>query len=514
LTPQNYDAVVIGAGHNGLVCAAYLAAAGLETLVVERRDKVGGAAVTEEFAPGYRASTASYSLSLFRPDIHRDLGLARRGLRIIPKEPQMFVPLPDSSHFFIWRDEARTIDELRRISEKDADAYRSWNAFLERATRLLRPVIEEPNPPTLAELEDFLRRNGNDEVWEKAVAGSVAETVSKFFEHEGVQGAFASQGIIGTNLSPYEPGTAWVMTYHSLGGELCGMDGTWGYVVGGMGGLTDVLREAALAVGAEVITGVEVEQVIMEEGRAVGVATPDGEFRSETVISNADPKRTFQKLLPQEVIPEELLERVNSWRMDGCVVKVNLALSELPDFTAFPGDSVGPQHSGTVDISPSIAYLDSAYDDARRGSYSSTPFCEVYMQSAVDSSLTESGHVLSAFTQYAPQLGTQEWERERASVEKTVVSTLASYAPNLESAVVASQVLGPLDLGERFGLTGGDIFHGSILPDQSFAARFDYRTPIAGLYLCGSGARPGGGVMGAAGRNAARAVLADRGRDT
>lgn len=503
-----YDAVIIGAGHNGLVCAAYLAKAGLKTIVLERRSEVGGAAVTEEIAPGFRSSTASYSLSLFRPDIHRDLGLDRHGLEIVPKDPQMFVPLPDG-HFFIWRDLARTVDELRRIQPRDADAYPRWNAFWERAVQLLRPLIENPDPPSLEQLEALLRRRGNDDVWELAVSGSVAETVSEFFTHEAVKGAFASQGIIGTRSSPYDPGTAWVMTYHYLGGELCAADGTWGYVIGGMGALTQALRSAAEAFGAEVRTGEGVREILLEGANAVGVRTSDGRvFRSKLVASNADPHTTFESLLPDDALSGEFQHRVSAWRTDGCVVKVNLALRELPDFSALPG-APGPQHAGTIEISPSIDYLDAACRQARGGSYSSSPFMEVYLQSAVDPSLTDEGHVLSAFTQYAPEIKAEEWEALKPAVEKTVISTLAAYTPNLADAVVASEILGPPELESRFGLHRGDIFHGSILPDQCFASRFDYRTPFPGLYLCGSGARPGGGVMGAPGRNAARAILAD-----
>lgn len=504
---ENYDAIVVGAGHNGLICAGYLAKGGLRTLVLERREVVGGAAVTEEIAPGFLVSTASYSLSLFRPDIYRDFGLAERGVRIVPKDPQMFVPLLGGGHFFIWRDAARTVEELRRIHPRDADNYQSWNTFWDKATSVLRPLIDDPEPPSPAELETTLNRRGLGEVWRLAVAGSVAETVSAFFEHDAVKGAFASQGIIGTNTSPHDPGTSWVMAYHYLGGELCGANGTWANVMGGMGAVTEALRRSAEAFGAEIRTGIEVEEILIEGEHAAGVRAGDGgEFRAPVVVSNADPHRTFERLLPPDAAPAELTQRVASWRMDGCVAKVNLALSELPDFTAHPGASPGPQHSGTVEISPSLEYLHAAHEDAERGNFSAAPFMEAYLQSAVDPSVAEKGHVLSAFTQFAPRDWSSQ-KKERAL--QTVIATLASYAPNIKDAVVAAEILGPPELEERFGLTGGDIFHGSILPGQCFGARFDYRTPVGGLYLCGSGARPGGGVMGAAGRNAARTILAD-----
>lgn len=505
-----YDALIIGAGHNGLICAAYLAQAGLEVLVLERRNVVGGAAVTEEIAPGFRVSTASYSLSLLRPDVHRDLQLAERGLVIAPKDPQMFVLLPDGKHFFVWRDEAHTVEELKRINPRDAEAYPRWIGFWEEAVSLLRPLVEDPEPPSLEQIEKTLSGRGREDVWRLAVTGSVAETVSEFFEDEAIRGSFASQGIIGTNSSPHDPGTAWVMAYHYLGGELSGATGTWAYVIGGMGALSRALAAAAQDFGAEIRTGAEAGEVLIEGGRAVGVRMSDGStHRASVVVSNADPHRTFEGLVPSGAIPADFMERVSAWRTEGCVVKVNLALSELPDFAAYPGTGPGPQHAGTIEISPSIDYLERAHADAKGGAYSTSPFMEVYIQSAVDPSVTNNGHVLSAFTQFAPQLGRAQWHRIKPAVEETVISTLCDYAPNVRDAVVASQLLGPHDLEERFGLTGGDIFHGSILPDQCFAARFDYRTPVNGLYLCGSGARPGGGVMGAAGRNAAKALLQD-----
>lgn len=507
-----YDAIVVGAGHNGLVAACYLARAGLRTLVLERRDVVGGAAVTEEVAPGYRVSTASYSFSLFRPDIWRDLGLGSRGIVLHPKDPQMFVPLPDGRHFFIWRDPDRTVDELRRIHPGDADAYPRYNAFWERAVGILRPLIETPGPPGLSDLEKMLSRRGAQEVFRLAIAGSAAETTSAFFASDEVRGAFASQGIIGTRAGPFEPGTSWVMAYHQLGGELCGADGTWAYVEGGMGSVTRGLAEAADALGAQIRTGCDVAGILVEDGAVGGVRTTDDQvLTAPLVLSNADPGRTFLGLVPPGVLDDSFIERIKMWRFDGCVVKVNLALSELPNFTCMPGDEAGPQHRGTVEISPSLDYLQEAFSDAEAGRFSSRPFIEVFISSSVDPTIApEGGHVISAFSQYAPAAGAAEWETMREDAGDAVLATIASCAPNVADALIAREVLGPHDLEARFGLTGGDIFHGSMLPEQSFGERFNYRTPIRGLYLCGSGARPGGGVMGAAGRNAAKAALTDR----
>ncbi|MGH2721563.1 MAG: phytoene desaturase family protein [Actinomycetota bacterium] len=511
------DAVVVGAGHNGLVAAAYLAKRGLDVLVLERRDVVGGAAVTEELLPGWRVSTAAYSLSLLRPDVFHDLGLAAHGLSFRPKDPQLFVPLPDGRHFFVWRDPGRTAEELGRIHRGDADAYRRWGAFWDDAVGLLRPLVEAHDPPPLAGVEARLRRRGRDDVWRLAVAGSAAGTVEAFFASDEVRGAFASQGVIGTAAGPRAPGTAWVMAYHALGGELNGAAGTWAYVHGGMGSVTRALAAAARAGGAEIRTGAPVATILVDGGRARGVELEDGTtIEAGIVLSNADPVRTFRGLLPPhgaeaiEAADPVFAARVGTWAVPGSVVKVNLALAELPDYAALPGTTAGPQHLGTLELSPSVGHLETAFAQAQAGRYPDAPFMEVFVQSAGDPSLAPpGGHVLSAFTQWAPAVRPGAWASLRQGALDTVLATLAAYAPNIPGAVLASEVLGPEDLEARFGLTGGNIFHGELLPQQCFGDRFGYRTPLDGLYLCGSGARPGGCVMGAPGRNAAAAVLAD-----
>ena len=503
-------AVVIGAGHNGLVAACYLARAGVRVTVLERALIVGGAAVTEEVIPGFSVSTASYSLSLLRPDIASELGLAARGLRLLPKDPQLFVPLPHGRSFLVWRDRDRTAAELAAIHGPDGDAYPRWLAFWDEAVAVFRPLVEDPDPPAPAEIEATLARQGRSELWRLAVAGSAEGCVSAFFESEEVRGAFASQGIIGTSASPRHPGTAWILTYHQLGGELNGADGTWAYVAGGMGSVTRALAAAAVAGGATIRTGAGVATVLVAGNRAVGVRLEDGDdLAADVVLSNADPRRTFLGLLAAGTLPATFEERVRTWRTDGPVVKVNLALAELPEYTARPGR--GPQHEATLEISPSIDYLHGAWEASAAGSMSPQPFMEMFLQTAVDPALAPPGrHVASAFTQYAPVSGAVD-HREALDA---VLAVLGAYAPNLPGAVIGSQVLGPLDLQERFGLTGGDIFHGSMLPEQSFGARFGYATPLPGLYLCGSGARPGGCVMGAAGRNCARTVLEQVGAQT
>src|SRR5581483_10548187 len=438
-----------------------------------------------------RVSTASYSLSLLRPDVHRELDLAAHGLVVMPKDPQMFVPLPDGRHFFVWRDASRTRAELDRIRAGEGDAYARWSAFWDRAVEELRPLVDAPNPPSFERLRGLLP----DDVWRFAVAGSAASAVEEFFAAPEVRGAFASQGIIGTWAGVRDQGTAWVMAYHAVGGEVNGASGTWAYVRGGMGSVSSAIAAAARGAGAEIRVNAPVAEILPDGG----VRLESGEvIRARAVLSNAHPLTTHTLAG---------IEAPSEWKTPGCVLKVNLALRELPDFTALPG--TGPQHHGTIEISPSVDYLQTAFDEAARGEPSRRPFMEVFIQSAVDRSLVDGdGHVLSAFTQYVPPVS-GDWPAVREKATQNVIDTLASYAPNIRDAIVARDVLGPPELEERFGLVGGNIFHGEITPEQSFGNRFDYRTPVEGVYLCGSGARPGGGVMGAAGRNAARVVIAD-----
>ena len=501
----SFDVLVVGAGHNALVAAAYLARAGLRVAQCERRDVVGGAAVTEELVPGFRVSTASYALSMLRPDVYRDLELERHGLIAVPKDPQMFVPLPDGRSFFIWRDASRTKAEIEKIHAPDADGYAKWNAFWDEAVPPLRALLEDPDPLDPAE-------HLPAELYERCVLGSAADFVSSFFEAPEVQGAFASQGIIGTFASVRDPGTAWVLAYHACGGEIYGADGhssdgVWGFVRGGMGSVSKAIAAAGAEAGVKMFRGTAATEILVEGGRAVGARMSNGMVvNASYVVSGADPKTTFLDLVPDGALDTEFVQRVRDWKTDGCVLKVNIALKELPDFVARPGR--GPQHQGTVEISPSIDYLDTAYREAVDGPHSSKPFMEVFVQSVLDRSLVDgSGHVVSAFTQY---VSPDTVDTEAAT--EAVIDVLTSYAPNVRDSIIAAQALGPHQLLGRFGLAGGDIFHGSLLPEQSFDKRFDYRTPLPGLYLCGSGARPGGCVMGAAGRNAAHAVIDDLGR--
>ncbi|MFY9587629.1 MAG: NAD(P)/FAD-dependent oxidoreductase [Actinomycetota bacterium] len=506
------DVVVVGAGHNGLVAAAYLARAGLSVVLCERRPIFGGACVTEELAPGIRTSTGAYSLSLLLPEIWAELDLARRGLQVIPKDPQLFIPLPEGGSLLIWRDPARTRDELRRFSPSEAEGYDRYNAFWNQAIPFLRSFLLRDAPP-LDEVRTSAQRSGLGDVFRLAVEASAAEVVETFFSTDALRGAFVTQGIIGTAAGPREPGTAYVMAHHLFGG-VGGVDGTWGYVRGGMGSVSQAIASAALEAGARILTDSPVAEILPGEG----VRLESGEVvRARAVLSNADPKRTFLRLLPGGALDDATRRAVEDIDTRGSVVKVNLALRELPDYVALPGKTVGPQHTGTVEICPSVDYLETAWRQAAEGGLSEEPFMEVFCGTAVDDSLAPEGvHTVTCFAQYAPQVPPTEWPALRERAGDAVIKVLARHAPNVPDAVMVRQVLGPPDLEERFGLTGGNIFHGEILPGRLFGERpvggwgGGARTPVEGLYLCGAGAHPGGGVMGAPGRNAAMAVLADR----
>jgi len=508
-----YDAIVVGAGHNGLVAACVLAGRGLRVAVLERRAVAGGACVTEELIPGFRVSSAAYSFSLFRPEILDSLELRRFGLEWYAKEPRMFVPLPDGRSFFVWRDEARTVEELRAIDEHDAEAWPRWNAFWDEVAAVVRPLLLAETVPTLAEFERALEATGKSELFRLAVASSAAECVEHFFRSDEIRGLAAGQGIIGTFAGPRTPGTAFVMTYHAFGGELVDGAGTWAYVRGGMGGVTQALAACARSRGVDICPDSPVSEIVLDGGRARGVRIVGGdELQADLVLSNADPKRTFLGLVPAGYLPADFEERVRSIDTTGSVVKVNMALDGLPDFLGLPGAVAGPEHQGTIEIAPSIEYIERAHDEAVAGRASSRPFMEVFIQSASDPTLAPPGkHVASCFAQYAPgALPAARWDDMREAAGDAVVETLAGYAPNLKDIILHREVLGPPDLEARFGLTGGNIFHGEILPGQILGDRLDVRTPIEGLYLCGSGAHPGGGVCGAPGWRAAHAALADR----
>ncbi len=522
------DALIIGGGHNGLVTAAYLARAGLRVLVLERRPVPGGACVTEEIWPGYRVSTAAYLCGLLPPRIIRDLELKRFGYEILPKDPAFFSPFPDGRHLFIWRDPRRSAEEIARFSREDARRYAAYEEFLARLAGFVSPWLLRTPP-------DILRRRWRD-LWALGRLGagalrlpprtlaqalrlltqSARDFLDSWFESAHLKAALATDGVIGAPGGPSTPGTAYVLFHHCMG-VAAGKPGLWGFVRGGMGALSEALAASARRWGAELRTGVEVEQILVRGGRARGVVLASGEeVVARVVISNADPKRTFLRLVPPVELDPEFRRQVEAIRTSGVAMKVHLALDGLPEFPAAPGTGPGPQHRATIHIGPSMDYIDRAWDDARAGRPSREPFLEVTIPTTYDPSLAPPGkHIMSIFVQYAPfHLADGSWERLGEPYADRVIQTLAAYAPDLPQRVLHRHILTPLDLERHFGLTGGDIFHGEMTPDRLFFLRplpgwAQYRTPIAGLYLCGAGTHPGGGVMGAPGHNAAREVLRD-----
>ena len=510
---DRYDVVVVGAGHNGLTCASYLARNGRKVLVLERSDRVGGACVTEELFPGFRISTASYALSLLMPEIVSELGLK---LDVRAKDPSLFAPLEGGGGLFLWRDPAKRREAIARISEKDADAYPRFAELFDEASRRLHPLLSYP--ATRKQARRAFRQSEIEGLFKRTVDGSIADLCEEYFESELMRGLMASQGIIGSAAGPRTPGSAYIYLHHAFG-QATGSLGEWGLVRGGMGAITAELARVLREAGGEIRLESEVAHVKVEDRRRVrGVVLASGEeIECDAVCSNADPKRTL-RLVSEIDMPPEYREDVELLPTEGTVVKVNCALSGLPTFTGIErnGDSPGPEHLGTITISPSIDYLEEACNAAAEGRPAENMFCEAWIQTASEPELAPAGkHTLSIFAQYVPyELAEGSWETRRDEIGDTVLRTLERYAPGLTDLVEDRLVLGPPDLEERFGLTGGNIFHGEILPDWLFDKRptnswHRHRLPLAGMYLCGSGAHPGGGVCGAPGRNAARAVLED-----
>jgi phytoene dehydrogenase-like protein len=523
------DVVIIGGGHNGLACAAYLAKAGLDVLVLEKRGVVGGAAATEEPWPGYRVSSASYVVSLMPPRVVRELDLKRFGYEVSIITPDYFVPFPDGTSLTLWGDVERDAAAIGRFSERDAAAYVAFDRYFDRVARLLKDLLfVVPPNMNLRDLPKWAATAGRFRKWSgrdlhetvRLFTMSAADFLDEWFEDERVKGALATQAIIGAWCGPMTPGSAYVLMHHWIG-EVDGHAGAWGWAKGGMGGISAAMARSAEAAGAEIRTDAEVDRVaINASGRAVGVALADGSLvRAQRVVSCAHPVTTYLSLIGEERLPGDVVHDVKRYRTRSGSVKLNVALSELPAFPAW--DQEGDLHKGLVAVSPSIEYLERAWDDAKFGRMSEHPYVEVVFPTAHEpEGLAPKGkHLMLAFSQYGPfELAEGSWdEGGREDYAARVLKALGEFAPSLESAVEHVEVLTPRDIEERFGLIGGNIMQGELTPDQLFSFRpipghGDYRTPVAGMYLCGSGTHPGGGVMGVPGRNAASVILRDHKR--
>jgi phytoene dehydrogenase-like protein len=517
------DVIVVGGGHNGLVAAAYLARAGKKVQVLERRHLVGGAAVSEQIFPGFTFSVFSYVVSLLRPQIIRDLDLSRHGLHILPLESTV-TPLPNGDYLAGWGDADLTRREIYRHSPKDADAMLEFGQLMYHMAHAMRPLLEtippDPTSLSLGDLQGLFRLGRHfhalgaqkSHALYKLMTMSCADYLDEWFEFGPLKATKAASGIIGTFLGPRSPGSAYVLLHHYMG-EIDGAFRAWGFARGGNGSVSSAIAAAACSFGAQIRTEAAVKQLLVKNGRAMGVTLEDGtEYRAPVVVSSLDPRRTFLDLVEARELPEELVNQVRKFRFRGSSGKVNLALAELPIFTCMPG--IGQHHRGAFSISPSVEYLERAYDDAKYGEYSRKPYLDIVFPSMIDPGMAPPGkHVASIFVQYVPYHVNGGWSSaKREAFGDAVIDTLSEYAPNLKSAILHRQVLTPVEIEQTLGLSEGNIFQGELALQQLFFLRpaapwSQYATPIKGYYQCGSGTHPGGGVMGAGGRNAALKIL-------
>ncbi|WP_291223899.1 NAD(P)/FAD-dependent oxidoreductase [Dokdonella sp.] len=526
---SGYDAILIGGGHNGLTCAAYLAKAGKRVLVLEHRDVVGGAAVTEEFHPGFRNSVAAYTVSLLQPKVIADLELEKHGLRVVLRKANNFLPRPDGSCLLTGA--GRTRDEVAKFSRRDADALPEYERRLDAIADVLRAVALEPPPnvsdggwlkalPELIRAGKLGKRLGQLDATLRSdlldlFTISAAEYLDRFFESEPIKAVLGFDGVVGNYASPYTPGSAYVLLHHVFG-EVNGVKGAWGHAIGGMGAITQAMAKSAQAAGVEIRTGCGVREVLVEDGRAVGVVTAGGDIEhARAIVANVNPKLLYERLLAPDQVPPATRERMRNWRCGSGTFRMNVALGRLPDFTCLPG--VGDHLTAGIILAPSLDYMDRAYLDARAYGWSREPIVEMLIPSTLDDTLAPPGqHVASLFCQHvAPTLPDgASWDAHREEVADLMIATVERYAPGFKASVLGRQIKSPLDLERDFGLIGGDIFHGALSLNQLFSARpmlgqANYRGALPGLYLCGAGTHPGGGVTGAPGHNAAKVIARD-----
>lgn len=530
------DALIIGGGHNGLVCAAYLAAGGLKVTVLERRGVVGGAAVTEEFHPGFRNSVAAYTVSLLNPKVIRDLELAKHGLRVVERLVANFLPTADGR--YLKTGGGYTHSEVAKFSQKDAERLDAYGERLDLIADLLRDLVLETPPNVVAgdwraalpELFRAARLGGRLRKFDMNMrrelltlfATSAGDYLDGLFESDPIKAVYGFDGIVGNYASPYTPGSAYVLLHHVFG-EVNGKKGAWGHAIGGMGAITQAMARCAASRGVDIRVGSPVREVIVEGGRAVGAITEAGEsFRAAAVISNLNPRLLYLNLIDQAALPTEFRQRISNYRCGSGTFRMNVALSELPNFTCLPGKTQGDHHTAGIILAPTLKYMEQAFFDARSFGWSKKPIVELLIPSTLDDSLAPAGqHVASLFCQHvAPTLPNGDsWDMHRQTVADLMIDTVNEHAPNFKASVLGRQIMSPLDLERTFGLIGGDIMHGTMQLDQMFSARpmlghGNYRGPLPGLYMCGAGTHPGGGVTGAPGHNAAREILSDfkRGR--
>jgi phytoene dehydrogenase-like protein len=522
-----YDVVIIGGGHNGLTAATYLARAGRKVLVLERRHVLGGAAVTEEVFKGFRFSVCSYVVSLLRPEIIRELDLPRHGLEILPLDGT-FTPLPSGDYLWRVNDHAKTRREIARHSRLDAEAYDEYGRAMVEMGRFVKPILGmlPPDPTSLDPrglrtllflLRRFQQLPRDDQYNQiQLMTMSAADFLDQWFETDALKATMAASGIIGTFLGVRSPGTAYVLLHHYMG-EIDGAFRSWGLARGGTGAISNAIAAAARAAGVEIRSETEVARIIVRANQAEGVVLKNGdEIRATVVASSVDPRLTFLRFLEPDALPGDFVEDIRRYRFRGSSAKVNLALDGLPDFTSLPGP--GAHLRGAISISPSLDYMEQAYDDAKYGQYSQRPYMDIVIPSLTDSTLAPPGkHVMSCFVQYAPyHLAEGTWDEQREAFGDTVLDTIAEYAPNIRDIILHRQVVTPLDLEREWGLSEGNIFQGELTLEQLFFLRpapgwAQYATPIGNLYMCGAATHPGGGIMGAPGRNAAMKILGDTG---
>jgi phytoene dehydrogenase-like protein len=524
---HRYDAIVVGGGHNGLVNAAYLARAGMRVVVLERRHLVGGAAVTEEIFPGYKFSVFSYVVSLLRPEIIRDLELPKHGLEILPLESTV-TPMLNGDYLAGWPDHDETRRELARHSLRDADAYDEYGRLMHHMAMAVKPILAmiPPDPTSLApsDLRGLLRFGQHFKGLDtkqfhalyKLMTMSAGDFLDEWFETDVVKATKSASGIIGTFMGPRTPGSAYVLLHHYMG-EIDGAFRAWGFARGGTGAISESIASAARKLGADVRLESPVSRIVSRGGRVTGVVLENGdEFHAPVVVTSLDPKRSFLRLIDSKDLPSEFVEDIRRYKIRGSSGKVNLALRELPDFTCLPG--IGRHHRGAISISPSMEYVEKAFDDAKYGEFSRQPYMDIIFPSVIDPGMAPAGgHVMSMFVQYAPSTLNGGWnDARREAFGEAVISAVERFAPNIRNAILHKQVLTPADIEEITGLTEGNIFQGELALHQLFFLRpaagyARFRTPLEGLWQCGSGTHPGGGIMGAGGRLAALEILKDRG---